>query len=194
MQNTFMRAFERLLEDTKGRDDLWHFDTETHSSLFDGKRIDIRRNSAAEKDYEFRTAFSFSKDDDPAILEGVADDLLLAAIVGVINLRPWVLLNDETNPVNAENWLIISHNDPIEIYAIVIDGWHVSRPYWDLVKAASVPKDATADVISQTADAVLQNKKYFVVCDECSAHVPAGYMHCDAYCTGCAQSKYRIVY
>jgi hypothetical protein len=183
-----------LLKINPDMNDHWDYGTETHLCFFDGRRINVYLRSSTEENDKAPASFSFAKDDDPALLEQVDNDLLLAAYIGIINFQPWNLLNDETNPVNAENWLVITNDDPIEIYVIDIDWWSTSQPYWTLTKAKSLPKDSDADAISKAADKVLKNEKYFAVCSECSAYIPAGYMHSDTYCMGCAQLKYNIIY
>jgi hypothetical protein len=194
MHVAFKKAFDKLLKINPDMNDHWDYGTETHLCFFDGRRINVYLRSSTEENDKAPASFSFAKDDDPALLEQVDNDLLLAAYIGIINFQPWNLLNDETNPVNAENWLVITNDDPIEIYVIDIDRWSTSQPYWTLTKAKSLPKDSDADAISKAADKVLKNEKYFAVCSECSAYIPAGYMHSDTYCMGCAQLKYNIIY
>ena len=194
MYNAVKKAFDKLLKNNPDMEDPWDYDTETHLVFFDGRRIDVYRRSPTEENDKAPTGFSISRDDDPSLLEQVDNDLLLAAYIGIINFHPCNLLDVETNPVNAENWLVITNDDPIEIYVIDIDWWSTSQPYWTLTKAKSLPKDSAADAISKAADKVLKNKKYFAVCSECSSHIPAGYMHSDTYCMGCAQLKYNITY
>jgi|GEM_PF-6625687 len=194
MHVAFKEAFDKLLKNNPDMEALWDYDTETHRCFFYGRRINVHLRSPTEENDKALASFSFAKDDDPALLEQVDNDLLLAAYIGIINFQPWNLLNGETNPVNAENWLVITNDDPIDIYVINIDGWSTSEPYWTLTKAKSLPKDSDADAVSKTADKVLKNKKYFAVCSECSSHIPTGYMHSDTYCMGCAQLKYNITY
>jgi hypothetical protein len=191
----FKRAFDKLpKQDNFDLEDLWDYDTETHRSYFDGREIDLFLHSTTDRYSSGSLAFSFSIDDDPALLEHVDRDLLWEAFVCIINFRPWDLLNDETNPVNAENWLVIINDDPIDIYAIAVDGWLPSQPFWTLVRAASLPKDTEAVLINKAADKILKNKKYFASCRECLSLFPAGYMHDDTCCMGCAQTNYRILY
>ena len=191
----FKRAFDKLpKQDKVDWGDLWDYDTETHRCYFDGRGVDLFLQSTTDNYSSDSLAFSFSIDDDPALLEQVNRDLLREAFICIINFKPWDLLNDETNPVNAANWIVIINDDPIDIYAIAVDGWLPSQPFWTLVRAASLPKDSEVDAINKAADKILKNKQFFASCSECSSLLPAGYMHDDTCCMGCAQTKYLIVY
>ena len=191
----FKRAFDKLpKQDEVDWGDLWDYDTETHRCYFDGRGVDLFLQSTTDNYSSDSIAFSFSIDDDPALLEQVNRDSLREAFICIINFKPWDLLNDETNPVNAANWLVIINDDPIDIHAIVVDGWLPSQPFWTLARAASLPKGSKADAINKAADKILKNKQFFASCSECSSLLPAGYMHDDTCCMGCAQTKYLIVY
>jgi hypothetical protein len=192
MYNAFKKAFEKLLKNNLGTGHMWDFRTDKYFGFVSDEMIEVF--SVDQEAGETAAVFSCSMDSEPALIDDLGNEILREAYIALLNLRPWVLLNDETNSINADNWLIIIAGDPIEIYVIVVGAWEISHPIWTLTKATSLAKDSDTDKIKQATDKILKNKKYFVVCDECSSHLPAGYMHSDTYCMGCAQSKYGIVY
>ena len=164
----FKRAFDKLPnKDEVDWDNLWDYDTETHRCYFDGRGVELFLQSTTDNSSSDSLAFSFSIDDDPALLEHVNRDLLREAFICIINFKPWDLLNDEINPVNAANWLVIINDDPIDIYAIVVDGWLTSQPFWTLVRASSLPRDSESGAINKAADKILKNKHFFASCSEC---------------------------
>jgi hypothetical protein len=195
ISTAFKKAFDRLSKKANlDLKNLWGYDTETHRCYFDGRGIALFPHSTNEKHGSGPPAFTFSIDDDPALLEQVDCELLREAFICSINFKPWDLLDLETNPVNAENWLVIINDEPIDMYAIVVDGWLPSQPFWTLAKVATLPKHCKANVINKAVEKILKDKRYFALCSECSSLFPAGYMHHETCCMGCAQAKYLIVY
>lgn len=63
---------------------------------------------------------------------------------------------------------------------------------WREVKR--VPKSLSEERIEIERMRLLQDQKYFRVCQECFNRNPVGWMHSDAVCQGCAQENHGVIY
>ena len=57
-----------------------------------------------------------------------------------------------------------------------------------------LPGTATAAEVDGAAAQILEDDRYFRVCEECDARNPRGRMHDERICQGCAAANHGVVY
>ena len=82
----------------------------------------------------------------------------------------------------------------LNILACSISWPHPHEPLSNWTVAAALPLDSSSGKIDSEIQAVLINKDYFQVCQECGQRKPCGWMHNDAICQGCAEKNHSVVY
>lgn len=63
---------------------------------------------------------------------------------------------------------------------------------WHSLLTLDDPTDSSAILAARRK--VLEDRRYFAVCQECSERNPTGWMHDRKICQGCAQRNHRVVY
>ena len=84
--------------------------------------------------------------------------------------------------------------DRVRILVCTIDWPHPHTPTskWEVVEV--LHQEAGQDVVGDAIAGILQNKKYFSVCEECNERNPVGHMHDEKICMGCAQQNHGVCY
>ena len=60
--------------------------------------------------------------------------------------------------------------------------------------AQDLPATATETEVTSATANILDDARYFRVCRECEQRKPAGWMHNDRLCQGCAEAVHGVVY
>ena len=105
----------------------------------------------------------------------------------------WELINA---PVTSENFIVsVIGDDCLELKIRTIEWNGVCTPVVIFVAGPTLALDASEEEINAAHTSILNNKRYFKTCAECSKLITAGYFNTDEnYCMGCAQSNHGVVY
>ncbi|MEA5421034.1 hypothetical protein VB712_17550 [Spirulina sp. CCNP1310] len=71
---------------------------------------------------------------------------------------------------------------------------HPHEPQSDWSIAATMPTTSSAEEIDGQILAILEDKRYFQVCQDCQQRKLRGWMHDNQICQGCAELNYGIIY
>ncbi len=80
----------------------------------------------------------------------------------------------------------------ILVHEIRWDGPHSPIHTW--VVGKSLPDTASEAGIEEATASVLEDHRYFRVCDECGERKPVGWMHDETICQRCAVANHGVVH
>ncbi len=80
----------------------------------------------------------------------------------------------------------------ILVHEIRWDGPHTPIHTWVIAK--SLPDTASEVEIGKATAGILEDPRYFRVCDECGERKPFGWMLDQSICQECAQTNHGVVY
>lgn len=72
------------------------------------------------------------------------------------------------------------------------DGPYTPVSKW--VPGLTLSDDASATDVDEAISTLLQDPKFFCLCEECSERKPVGWMHDERICQGCASRNHGVVY
>lgn len=101
-------------------------------------------------------------------------------------------MNDKE--IASEFMQVKQENDGIHILVCDISWPHHHEPVSSWTVASVLPKASSTQEVDFKIQAILQNKKYFQICQECGERNPRGWMHNEVICQSCAEKNHGVVY
>lgn len=72
--------------------------------------------------------------------------------------------------------------------------WDLHTPISKWKIAAKTPADISSTAIKQQIAQILNNQRYFNICQECGERNPCGWMHDQHICQSCAENNHGVLY
>ena len=87
-----------------------------------------------------------------------------------------------------------ARGDRIQVLVCEVSWDSPYEPVSTWTPAKKLPSGSPPEEVAAVVEGLVHDRRYFQVCTECSVRKPAGWMHDEKLCQGCAQRVLGVVY